>query len=436
VPPGANSVVVIGLQWGDEGKGKIVDLLSAEADVVVRFQGGNNAGHTLVVDGSQTVLHLVPSGALHPKTVCVIANGVVVDPGALVQELTTLRARGHLQEDARLKISGACHLILPYHKAIDQARERKRGHGKIGTTGRGIGPAYEDKAARIGLRMVDLCDEAYFRRRLRENFEEKNAYLEAMLGEQVLDYGAMVDELVQYGKRLAPHVTDTPAYLLERLRAGKRLLFEGAQGIMLDLDHGTYPYVTSSNTGAGAVCSGAGIPPSLVRSVVGITKAYTTRVGSGPFPTELLDATGDRLRSEGGEFGATTGRPRRCGWFDAAVVRKAAQLNGANRLAVTKLDVLTGIDPLRVCTGYRLAGKPVAAPVAAVVEFERVEAVYEEHPGWHEDLSEAESLEDLPRNARKYLARLSELVEVPVGIVSVGPAREQTIVVSPPFAAA
>ncbi len=434
MPPDAKSVVVIGLQWGDEGKGKIVDLLSAEADVVVRFQGGNNAGHTLVVEGEQTVLHLVPSGALHRDTVCVIANGVVVDPGVLVEELTALRRRGHLRENQRLRISGACHLILPYHKAIDQARERKRGHGKIGTTGRGIGPAYEDKAARVGLRMIDLCDETYFRRRLRENFEEKNAYLRAMLGEAVLDYDAMVDELVHYGRLLAPHVTDTAKYLLDELAGGKKLLFEGAQGILLDLDHGTYPYVTSSNTGAGAVCSGAGIPPSLIRSVVGITKAYTTRVGSGPFPSELPDATGDRLRNEGGEFGATTGRPRRCGWFDATIVRKATRLNGADSLAVTKLDVLTGIDPLRICTGYRLRGKPLAEVPASADEFELVEPVYEDHPGWQQDLSGATSLADLPVEARRYLARLATLVEVPIGIVSVGPARDQTIILIPPFA--
>jgi len=427
------SVIVVGLQWGDEGKGKIVDLLSVEADVVVRFQGGNNAGHTLVVNGEQTVLHLIPSGALHADTTCVIGGGVVVDPGALVAELEALHARGHLDDPTRLRIAQECHLILPYHKAIDQARERRRGKGKIGTTGRGIGPAYEDKAARIGLRMVDLCDESIFRERLRNNVEEKNAYLEAMLGESVLDYDAMVDELVGHGRALAPYVCDTSRYLYDELRAGHKVLFEGAQGIMLDVDHGTYPFVTSSNTGAGAVTSGAGVPPTLLRSVVGITKAYTTRVGSGPFPTELSDDIGDRLRSEGGEFGATTGRPRRCGWFDAMVLRKAVRTSGVGALALTKLDVLSGLDPIRVCVGYRLDGRLIDDMPASAADLERCEPVYEDHEGWDADVSGSTSLEQMPAATRRYIARLEELAEVPVAIVSVGPARDQTVTVLPAF---
>jgi len=433
VPDSIKSVVVVGLQWGDEGKGKVVDLLSSEADAVVRYQGGNNAGHTLVVDGEQTVLHLIPSGALHPETTCVIGGGVVVDPGALVAEMQALNARGYLTEPGRLRISQDCHLILPYHKAIDQARERRRGIGKIGTTGRGIGPAYEDKAARIGLRMVDLCDEAYFRERLRDTLEEKNAYLTAMLGESVLDYDSMVGDLVRYGQVLSAYVSDTSRFLYEELIAGRKVLFEGAQGVMLDVDLGTYPFVTSSNTGAGAAASGAGVAPRLLRNVVGITKAYTTRVGSGPFPTELFDALGERLRNEGGEFGATTGRPRRCGWFDTIVVRKAIRTSGVSSLALTKLDVLTGIDPLKICVGYRLGGRTIDDVPASAGTLDRVEPVYEDHPGWNEDLSRATSLEQLPRNARSYVARLEELLGVAVGIVSIGPGRDQTITLKPAF---
>jgi adenylosuccinate synthase len=433
VPSKLHSVVVVGLQWGDEGKGKIVDLLSTEADAVVRFQGGNNAGHTLVVDGEQTVLHLIPSGALHSGTTCVIGGGVVVDPGVLVAELDQLRARGYLTEPGRLLVSQESHLILPYHKAIDQARERRRGKGKIGTTGRGIGPAYEDKAGRIGLRMVDLCDEAYFRARLRETVEEKNAYLVGMLGEAVLQYDAMVGELVEYGKRLADHVTDTSHYLRDALTAGRKVLFEGAQGVLLDVDLGTYPFVTSSNTGAGAVASGAGIAPKLIGKVVGISKAYTTRVGGGPFPTELHDAVGERLRSEGGEYGATTGRPRRCGWFDAAVLRKSVCTSGVDYLALTKLDVLTGIDPIKMCVGYRLDGREIDDVPASAAALERAEPIYEEHEGWHEDVTGARSLGELPKAARRYIERLVELVGVPVGIVSVGPGRDQTITLVEPF---
>jgi adenylosuccinate synthase len=433
VAESAKSVVVIGCQWGDEGKGKIVDLMSAEADVVARFQGGNNAGHTLVVDGRQTVLHLIPSGALHPTTACVIGGGVVVDPSALVAELDELARDGFALGPGRLLVSQDCHLILPYHKAIDQARERRRGKGRIGTTGRGIGPAYEDKAARVGLRMADLREGKHFRAQLEGVLEEKNSYLHNILDESVLDFETVAAELERSAGRLRPHITDTARYLYDALAAGRKVLFEGAQGAMLDVDHGTYPFVTSSNTGLGAVCSGAGIPPKLIGKVVGISKAYTTRVGSGPFPTELLDDLGDRLRNEGGEFGATTGRPRRCGWFDAVVVRKAVRVNGVDALALTKLDVLSGIDRLRVCTGYRRRGDTIEDVPALAADLEQVTPVYEEHEGWRTSIEDCRRLEDLPSPARRYVARLEELVGVPVELVSVGADRDRTIRVAPLF---
>ncbi|MFP6625530.1 MAG: adenylosuccinate synthase [Deltaproteobacteria bacterium] len=430
-----NSTAVIGLQWGDEGKGKVVDLLAGDADVVARFQGGNNAGHTLVVDGEQTILHVVPSGALHGNTVCVIGGGVVVDAGVLVAELEALQARGYLNDPRNLLLSQEAHLILPYHKAIDQAREKKRGKGKIGTTGRGIGPAYEDKAARIGLRVVDLIDEDYFRGRLRENLEEKNDYLAAMLGHAVLDYDGMAEELIEVGRKLRPHVADTSRYLDRSIREGGKVLFEGAQGMMLDLDMGTYPYVTSSNTGSAAIASGAGVAPELVSKVIGISKAYTTRVGSGPFPTELDDENGRRLREEGSEFGATTGRPRRCGWFDAAVVRRSVRLAGVSAVALTKLDVLSGMDEILICTGYRLDGTEIDEPPASAHVLERVEPVYEKAEGWSEDISLVRSLDGLPAAARRYLDRLAELIGVAIEVVSVGPARDQTIIATPGWAA-
>ncbi len=429
-----SSVAVVGLQWGDEGKGKIVDLLSARADLVVRFQGGNNAGHTLVVEGEQTVLHLIPSGALHARSVCVIGGGVVVDPGVLVEEYEGLRKRGLLSDPGALRISQEAHLILPYHKAIDLAREHARGKGKIGTTGRGIGPAYEDKFARIGIRMADLCDPGVFAAKLRENLEEKNAYLAAMLDQGGLDYRSMLDELSGYASKLAPFVCDTSALLDHALRDGKRVLFEGAQGMMLDVDHGSYPFVTSSNTGAAGIAAGAGVAPKLVKTVVGISKAYTTRVGSGPFPTELDDDTGEHLRRAGGEFGATTGRPRRCGWFDAVVLSKAVRLNGVDSIALTKLDVLTALPSIQICTGYKLDGYSIDAIPAQVADYERVEPVYEQWPGWEEDISGVGSLDELPERARNYICRLEELLGVPVGIVSTGPGRDQTLILSDPFA--
>jgi adenylosuccinate synthase len=431
--PVAKTVVVVGLQWGDEGKGKIVDLLSARADVVVRYQGGNNAGHTLVVDGEQTVLHLVPSGALHETTTCVIGGGVVVDPTVLVKEVAALRKRGLLTRPGSLLISQEAHVILPYHKAIDLARERRRGTGMIGTTGRGIGPAYEDKCARTGLRMADLVRPAHFSKRLHEMLQDKNDYLQAVLEQERLDFDAMETELLACAAELAPMVTDTSAFLDAEIRAGHHVLFEGAQGILLDIDHGTYPFVTSSNTGAGAVPNGAGVAPKQVSRVVGISKAYTTRVGSGPFPTELTDALGDRLRKEGGEFGATTGRPRRCGWFDAVVVRKGVRLSGVDAIALTKLDVLTGMGTLRICTGYTLDGKPIDGIPPLADDFERVQPIFEDLPGWTESITQARRLSDLPANARAYVTRLEEVVGVPVGILSTGPGRDQTMILSEPF---
>ncbi len=421
------AVVVIGAQWGDEGKGKVVDILAEHSDIIARYQGGNNAGHTLVVNGEKTVLHLVPSGVLHEDKVCVIGNGVVVDPAVLALEIERLQARGYLRDESRLKISDRAHVILPYHKAIDLARERMRGEGRIGTTGRGIGPTYEDKMARVGIRFADLLDEEVFVPLLESVLAEKNTYLRQMLDGEALDLDATLAEYRALARRFAPFVTDTSVYMDEALRAGKRVLFEGGQGTMLDVDHGTYPFVTSSNTTVGAVCTGGGIAPSQISAVLGIAKAYTTRVGSGPFPTELLDDIGDKLRQDGDEYGATTGRPRRCGWFDAVVVRHAVRLNGMTSVALTKLDVLTGMDPIRVCTAYEIGGKRVTHIPAGQGALRAAVPVYEEHPGWQESISGARSMDDLPLNARRYVQRLEELVEVQMGLVSVGPGRDETI---------
>ncbi|OFV88776.1 MAG: adenylosuccinate synthase [Acidobacteria bacterium RBG_16_68_9] len=429
------AVVVVGVQWGDEGKGKVVDILSEHADVVVRYQGGNNAGHTVVVDNQKTVLHLVPSGVLHDGTICVIGNGVVVDPDVLIQEIDQLQARGFLADESLLKISDRAHLIMPHHRAIDRARERLRGEGLIGTTGRGIGPTYEDKMARIGIRFADLLDERIFVESLRRAIDEKNAYLTAILKEQVVDRQRVHDDYRRYAARLAPRVTDTGIYLDRALAAGRRVLLEGGQGTMLDVDHGTYPYVTSSNTLAGAACSGAGIAPNRITAVVGITKAYTTRVGSGPFPTELLDEIGRKLQHDGDEFGATTGRPRRCGWFDAVVARHAVRLNGLSSLAITKLDVLTGLKTLRVCVGYEHAGRRLEDFPASLSVLNEVRPIYEDLPGWDEPISCARSLDDLPENARRYIRCLEELAATPSSMVSVGARREDTIILGNAFTA-
>ncbi|MBI2540758.1 MAG: adenylosuccinate synthase [Deltaproteobacteria bacterium] len=427
------NVAVIGAQWGDEGKGKIVDLFTRDADIVVRFQGGNNAGHTLVVNGNKTVLHLIPSGALHPGKLCVIGNGVVVDPEVLLEELGGLKKRGYLLDDSFLRISEQAHLIMPYHKAIDLARERLRGKGKIGTTGRGIGPAYEDKVARTGIRFVDLLEQDTFREKLRHNIKEKNIYLKAILKEKTLSFKEIHDTYRGYRERLKGHVANTGLLLDNEIRAGKKVLFEGAQGTLLDVDHGTYPFVTSSNTVIGGLCSGAGIGARNVHQIIGISKAYTTRVGSGPFPTELKGPEGEKLKEEGSEFGATTGRPRRCGWFDAVGVRHAVRVNGITGIALTKLDVLTGFKKIGVCVAYRCEGKTYHDFPASLRVLERAEPVWEKMDGWDAPISGARKLSDLPANAQKYVRRLEEIIGTEMILISVGPGREQTILLKNPF---
>jgi len=427
------NVAVIGAQWGDEGKGKIVDLFTRDADIVVRFQGGNNAGHTLVVNGNKTVLHLIPSGALHPGKLCVIGNGVVVDPGVLLEELDGLKKRGYLLDDSFLRISEQAHLIMPYHKAIDLARERLRGKGKIGTTGRGIGPAYEDKVARTGIRFVDLLEQDTFREKLRHNIKEKNIYLKAILKEKTLSFKEIHDTYRGYRERLKGHVANTGLLLDNEIRAGKKVLFEGAQGTLLDVDHGTYPFVTSSNTVIGGLCSGAGIGARNVHQIIGISKAYTTRVGSGPFPTELKGPEGEKLKEEGSEFGATTGRPRRCGWFDAVGVRYAVRVNGITGIALTKLDVLTGFKKIGVCVAYRCEGKTYHDFPASLRVLERAEPVWERMDGWDTPISGAKRFSDLPANAQRYVRRLEEIIGMEMILISVGPGREQTILLKNPF---
>jgi adenylosuccinate synthase len=427
------NVAIIGAQWGDEGKGKIVDLFTQEADIVVRFQGGNNAGHTLVVDGDKTILHLVPSGALHPNKLCVIGNGVVVDPEILIEEIAALKTRGHLASDEQLRISEQAHVIMPYHKAIDLARERLRGKGKIGTTGRGIGPAYEDKVARVGIRFVDLLEEDTFREKLQRNIEEKNFYLRAILNEKALDFDAIHDRYTGYREELKRFVTNTGVLLDQKMRSGKRVLFEGAQGTLLDIDHGTYPYVTSSSTVTGGACSGSGVGPQNIQQVIGISKAYTTRVGSGPFPTELDGPEGEKLRREGGEFGATTGRSRRCGWFDAVGVRHAVRMNGMTGIALTKLDVLTGFEKIPVCTAYRYQGSSIDEFPASAKVMQKAEPVYEFMEGWNAPLGKVRQFADLPKPAQEYVRRIEEVVGTEIILVSVGPGREQTILLKNPF---
>lgn len=427
------NVAIIGAQWGDEGKGKVVDLFTREADIIVRFQGGNNAGHTLVVDGHKTILHLVPSGALHPGKLCVIGNGVVVDPEILIDEIRRLKAQGHLASDDQLRISEQAHIIMPYHKAIDLARERLRGKGKIGTTGRGIGPAYEDKVARVGIRFVDLLEEDTFRDKLRRNIEEKNFYLKAILNEKALDFGAIHDRYTHYRDALKHLVTNTGVLLDREMRAGKRVLFEGAQGTLLDIDHGTYPYVTSSNTITGGACSGSGVGPQAIQQVIGISKAYTTRVGSGPFPTELDGPEGEALRREGAEFGATTGRSRRCGWFDAVGVRHAVRMNGMTGIALTKLDVLTGFETIPICTAYRYAEAPINEFPASSKVMQEAEPIYEHMEGWNVPLDHVRQFSDLPRAAQAYVRRIEEVIGTEIILVSVGPGREQTILLKNPF---
>ncbi len=428
-----SNIAIIGAQWGDEGKGKIVDLFTQDADVIVRYQGGNNAGHTLVVNGKKTVLHLVPSGALHADKLCVIGNGVVVDPEVLIDEIGALKAQGHLASDDQLRISEQAHVIMPYHKLIDQARERLRGEGMIGTTGRGIGPAYEDKVARVGIRFVDLLEEDTFREKLERNIQEKNFYLKAILKEKALDFAEIHDSYGRFREKLRDFVTNTGLLLDQKIRAGKRVLFEGAQGTLLDVDHGTYPFVTSSSTITGGACSGAGVGPQHIQQIIGISKAYTTRVGSGPFPTELHGPEGETLRREGAEFGATTGRSRRCGWFDAVGVRHAVRMNGLTGIALTKLDVLTGFKKIPICTAYRYDGKLINEFPASSKVMQGAKPVYEEMDGWDQTLDNVRKFSDLPAAAQKYVKRIEAVVGTEIILVSVGPGREQTILLKNPF---
>ena len=429
----ARNVVVIGTQWGDEGKGKIVDWLTDRAQGVVRFQGGHNAGHTLVIGGKKTVLHLIPSGILRSDVDCFIGNGVVLSPEALLAEIDELETAGVKNVVARLIISEACPLILPYHVALDRAREAAK---KIGTTGRGIGPAYEDKVARRALRLQDLLNPERFARKLEELLEYHNFVLEKFYRFERVDFRKTLDETLALAPRLVPLVADVPRALYHANRAGKNLLFEGAQGALLDIDHGTYPYVTSSNCVAGAAAAGAGIGPMHLHYVLGITKAYSTRVGEGPFPTELVDDVGERLRQRGQEFGATTGRPRRTGWFDAAAMKRSVQLNGVSGICVTKLDVLDGAETLKICVGYRIDGKLSDILPVGAEELERCTPVYEEMPGWRESTVGVKAYDRLPGAARDYLARVEKLCGVPVALISTGPERDETIVLHHPFASA
>lgn len=428
------TVAVVGAQWGDEGKGKIVDLLAGDADVIVRFQGGNNAAHTLVVNGDKFILRLIPSGALHPGKVCVLGNGMVVDPIALVEEIDSLKQRGRKLTPTDLKLSYDAHIVMPYHRAIDRAREARAGKNAIGTTGFGIGPAYEDKMARTGLRFDDMGDQASFGEKLERNLREKNLYLRDLLKAQPLKIREAVDAMMRARQRLRGYLCDTPAFLHDAITSGKKVLFEGAHGVMLDIDHGTYPFVTSSNCGASAVFGGAGVAPGKLNAVLGISKAYTTRVGAGPFPSEISGRLADSLREEGAEFGSATGRPRRIGWFDAVLVRHAIRLNGMWGLALTKLDILTGIDPLKICVAYQLREKRFDEIPPSRHTLERVKPVYEELPGWTEDVADATRLEELPANAQRYLSRLKELCGIRLSMVGVGAAREATIVLDNPFA--
>lgn len=428
----AKSIVVLGTQWGDEGKGKIVDLLSRRADAVVRFQGGHNAGHTLVIGDQKTVLHLIPAGILNPGVECLIGNGVVLSLEALRTEIEKLEANGVEVRD-RISISPACAMILPYHVRMDTARERARGDRAIGTTCRGIGPAYEDKVARRGLRTTDLLDSERLAERLEPVLDFHNFVLQHRFGEEPLDFSAVLDEALALGDYFRDRVSDVSVRLHELRKAGKRIMFEGAQGSLLDIDHGTYPYVTSSNTTVGGVCTGAGVGPEAIDYVLGITKAYVTRVGGGPFPTELFDDAGARIARRGDEFGATTGRPRRCGWLDAVALRRMAQLNGVTGLCVTKLDVLDGFDELKICTAYRVDGQEMDIPPLDVHDWAQIEPVYESHPGWSESVRGATSMDQLPATAREYLDRMEELVGVPIHIVSTGPERSENIVIQQPF---
>ncbi len=428
------NVVVVGTQWGDEGKGKIVDLLTRYADYVVRFQGGNNAGHTLVVEGKKFVFHLIPSGILYEDKQCLIGNGVVLDPGVLLDEMDELADNGLPVTPDRLTISERTHLIMPYHQRLDLGSEATKKQGaKIGTTGRGIGPCYGDKILRSGIKIGDLLDEDLFRDKLRQNIDEKNRILTDHYGQDPLSFDEIYGQFQKFTEKLAPFIGNVSVILDQGRKAGKNILFEGAQGTQLDIDHGTYPFVTSSNTVSGNACIGSGFGPSHIDSVIGILKAYTTRVGEGPFPSELFDETGEKIQKKGGEFGATTGRKRRCGWLDNVVASESVRLNGITGLAITKLDVLSGQETLKIATSYEADGKTYTAMPGNIRTTQKLKPVYEEIPGWQEDISGVRSVDDLPAAARDYVKRIEDLTETPTSILSVGPDRAETILLKNPF---
>jgi adenylosuccinate synthase len=427
-----NNLVIVGAQWGDEGKGKIVDLLTRDADVVVRFQGGNNAGHTVITAQGKFIFHLLPSGILHPNVTCVIGDGVVVDLEVLMNEINILIAKG-IFKPKNLLISKNAHLIMPYHKRLDITRERLRGKMKIGTTGRGIGPAYEDKAARCGIKCGDLLNESDFRNKLKQNLLEKNHYMKNVLHQEGFEIHEIYHNYMAIGGRIATHITDTSLFLSKAMAKKKRILFEGAQGTLLDLDHGTYPYVTSSNTVAGEAAVGSGIGPTRLDRVIGITKAYATRVGSGPFPTELDGKEAERLREQGGEYGATTGRPRRCGWFDAVAVRYSARINGLDGLVITKLDVLDNLKKIKVCTGYKLNGKLIKDFPANASGLEGCKPIYKTLAGWCAPTGKIKSFAKLPANAKAYIRTLEKLTGVKAYMISVGAKRGDIITIKNPF---
>ena len=417
------NIVVVGAQWGDEGKGKVIDVLAQEADCIIRYQGGNNAGHTVVADGEEFVFHLIPSGLLHPGKIGVIGNGVVVDPEALLEEVQRLRAYGIQAQDV-LKLSDQAHLIFPYHKRLDAAEEADR-TGRLGTTGRGIGPCYVDKVARCGIRVADMFEEAVLEQKLRRNVEDKNRVLTAVYHERPVEFEPLWRQYRQFATALRPFATNTTRFLHEAIARKQRLLFEGAQGTLLDIDHGTYPYVPSSNATAGGACVGAGVPPTCIDRVIGVVKAYTTRVGEGPLPTEFPPELMERIRAKGNEFGATTGRPRRCGWFDAVIARHAVMVNGCESIVVTKLDVLDEMPAIQVCTAYELDGARTTDFPSNIAALDRAAPVYESLPGWQADTTQAERFDDLPREAQAYLHRLEELLGAKICLISIGSKREQ-----------
>ncbi|NFA61946.1 adenylosuccinate synthase [Clostridium sporogenes] len=425
-----SAFIVLGAQWGDEGKGKMTDYLAENADVVVRFQGGNNAGHTVVVGEKEYKLHLIPSGILYNDKLNIIGNGVVLDPKALFEEISYLESLGVNVTPDRLIISDRAHVIMPYHRVLDGIKERARGNKDIGTTGKGIGPSYTDKMERSGIRVCDLIHKEVFEENLKETLKIKNKIITEAFGGEALDYNKIYNEYLEYAEKLRPFIKDISVIVNQKIKEGKEVLFEGAQGTLLDIDYGTYPYVTSSSTIAGGVCTGAGVGPTAITSAVGIAKAYTTRVGKGPFPTELLDSTGDWIREKGHEFGVTTGRARRCGWLDLVILKTSARVSGLTSFAVTKIDTLAGLDTLKVCTGYKLNGEIIDYVPASLEDLAKCEPIYEEFEGWDDSIANARCYEDLPENAIKYLKKIEDLTETKVSIVSVGPKRDQTMMIS------